>query len=58
MSLSCGCVACETCIKIEEVEGDCVLCMTWAGRHELNVGCLNARGGYKYLRGTIGRGHG
>ena len=23
--------------------------MTWAGRHELNMGCLKARGGYNCL---------
>ena len=34
------------------------LCMSWAGRHELNVGCLKARGGYNCLGGAIGRGHG
>ena len=32
--------------------------MTWAGRHELTVGCLKARGGNNYLGGAIGRGHG
>ena len=32
--------------------------MTWAGRHELNVGCLKARGGYNYLGRAIGWGHG
>ena len=58
MSLSCGCVACETCIKAEEEEGDCVLCMTYAGRHELNIGCLKAKGGHNCLRGAIGRGYG
>jgi len=34
------------------------LCMTWVGRHELNVGCLKARGGYNCLGGAIGLGHG
>ena len=34
------------------------LCMTWVGRHELNVGCLKARGGYNCLGGAIGQGHG
>ena len=32
--------------------------MTWVGRHELNVGCLKARGGYNCLGGAIGLGHG
>ena len=32
--------------------------MTRASRHELNLGCLKARGGYNFLGGAIGRGHG
>ena len=32
--------------------------MTWAGRHELNMGCLKAKGGYNCLGGAIGRGYG
>ena len=32
--------------------------MTWAGRHELNIGCLKAKGGHNCLRGAIGRGYG
>ena len=30
--------------------------MTQVGRHELNLGCLKARGGYNWLGGAIGRG--
>ena len=30
--------------------------MTQVGRHELNLGCLKARGGYNCLGGAIGRG--
>ena len=32
--------------------------MTRAGRHELNLGCLKARGGYNFLGGAIEWGHG
>ena len=32
--------------------------MTQAGRHELNLGCLRARGGYNCLGGAIGWGCG